>query len=444
MPRTARHAVAFSTLGNAVAPVAALATAPVLAHALQAEGRGLVAAATAPLLLAVALGSLGLPAALNHWIARHPGITRPAFVLSAVISAVAGGALTIGLALLGPTLAGGHETLGRLILLAALALVPNLLAALLQSVAAGHHAWRLIAVERLVTQGLRLAVIGGLALAGALTVEFAVVAIAASPVLGACCYLGLLRRPRIQTTSTGPTGPTVSTGQTAPTGQSAQTLDARLLVSYGGRVWFGALSGILLSRLDQTLMVPLAGAVALGLYAVAVNIADVPLIVANAVREVSFSDQSASNDPTALARSSRLTTAAVTLASGAIAAAMPLAVPLLFGPDFREAIPVAAVLLLGLVLGSPGSLAGVGLAAVGRPGLRSVSLAIAAVCSAVALVLLAPVLGALGAALATCLGNVVSAGGNLVLLRRLTGQPVTAFLGVRRSDVRAIRALVPR
>lgn len=435
MPRTARHAVAFSTLGNAVAPVAALATAPVLAHALQAEGRGLVAAATAPLLLAVALGSLGLPAALNHWIARHPGITRPAFVLSAVISAVAGGALTIGLALLGPTLAGGHETLGRLILLAALALVPNLLAALLQSVAAGHHAWRLIAVERLVTQGLRLAVIGGLALAGALTVEFAVVAIAASPVLGACCYLGLLRRPRIRT---------ASTGQTAPTAQSAQTLDARLLVSYGGRVWFGALSGILLSRLDQTLMVPLAGAVALGLYAVAVNIADVPLIVANAVREVSFSDQSASNDPAALARSSRLTTAAVTLASGAIAAAMPVAVPLLFGPEFREAIPVAAVLLLGLVLGSPGSLAGVGLAAVGRPGVRSVSLAIAAVCSAVALVLLAPVLGALGAAIATCLGNVVSAGGNLVFLRRLTGQPVSAFLGVRRSDVRAIRALVPR
>ncbi|MFJ2977376.1 lipopolysaccharide biosynthesis protein [Curtobacterium sp. NPDC087082] len=429
MPRTERHAVAFSTLGNAVAPIAALATAPVLAHALQAEGRGLVAAATAPLLLAVALGSLGLPAALNHWIARHPGITRPAFLLSAVISAAAGAGLTVVLALLGPTLAGGHETLGRLILLAALALVPNLLAALLQSVAAGHHAWRLIAIERLVTQGSRLAVIGGLALAGTLTVEFAVVAIAASPVLGACCYLGLLRG---------------ASNQTGSSAQSAQALDARVLVSYGGRVWFGALSGILLSRLDQTLMVPLAGAVALGLYAVAVNIADVPLIVANAVREVSFSDQSASNDPAALARSSRLTTAAVTLASISIGLAMPLAVPLLFGADFREAVPVAAILLLGLVLGSPGSLAGVGLAAAGRPGLRSVSLAVAAVCSAVALVLLAPVLGALGAALATCLGNVVSAGGNLVFLRRLTGQPVSAFFGLRRSDLRAVRALLSR
>ncbi|MDP4333950.1 oligosaccharide flippase family protein [Curtobacterium sp. A7_M15] len=426
MARPRRNPIVVSTLGNAVAPLASLATAPILASALEPAGRGVVAAATAPLLLAVALASLGLPSALTHWVARQPAILRPAMVVAAVVSAAVGGVTTALVALLSPTLAGGDPALASLIGLAGIALVPNLLAALLQAVAAGLHAWRLVTIERVVTQSSRLLVIAVLAATGTLTVEGAITAIALSPVLGALVYLHLLRRSR------------------AASNADASTLRAGVLLSYGGRVWLGALSGIILSRIDQSLLLPLAGAAALGLYAVAVNIADVPLIVANAVREVSFSKHSADTDHAGLARAARLTTAVVLVVAAGLTAVLPFAVPWLFGAGYAEAVPVAAVLLLGLVLGSPGSLAGVGLAAVGRPGLRSVSLAIAAVCSIATLVLLAPIAGALGAAVATLVGNVVSAGGNLVFLRRVAGMPVLPFFGLRRGDLGAVRALLPR
>ncbi|MGN6407186.1 MAG: oligosaccharide flippase family protein [Curtobacterium sp.] len=421
-----RNPIVVSTLGNAVAPLASLATAPILAAALEPTGRGMVAAATAPLLLAVALASLGLPSALTHWVARHPSILRPAVVVTAVVSTAVGGATTALVALLSPALAGGDPALAALIGLAGIALVPNLLAALLQSVAAGLHAWRLVTIERVVTQGSRLLVIAVLAATGTLTIEAGITAIALSPVLGAVVYLHLLRRPGTATDS------------------QPSTLRAGVLLSYGGRVWLGALSGIILSRIDQSLLLPLAGAAALGVYAVAVNIADVPLIVANAVREVSFSKHSADTDHAGLARAARLTTAVVLVSAAALTAVLPAAVPWLFGAEYAEAVPVAAVLLLGLVLGSPGSLAGVGLAAVGRPGLRSISLGIAAVCSIVTLVLLAPIDGALGAAVATLVGNVVSAGGNLLFLRRVAGVPVLPFFGLRRGDLGAVRALLPR
>lgn len=430
MPSLRRNPILTSTLGNAVAPLASLATAPILAASLQPEGRGIVAAATAPLLLAVALASLGLPGALTHWIARRPAVLRSAAVIAALTCTVVGAGTTVLLVALSPALAGGEPSLAALIGLAAVALVPNLLAGLLQAIAAGVHAWRLVTAERIVTQGSRLLVIAVLAATGSLTVEAAVITIALSPVLGALLYLGLLRRPTAESDSTNGTVPS--------------RIRSRVLLSYGGRVWLGALSGIILSRIDQALLVPLAGAVALGVYAVAVNIADIPLIVANAVREVSFSTHSATTDHAALARAARLTTAVVLVVSAGLTAALPIVVPLLFGAGYASAVPVAAVLLLGLVLGSPGSLAGVGLAAAGRPGLRSVALAIAAVCSIVTLVLLAPVAGALGAAVATLVGNVVSAGGNLVFLRRVSGVPILPFFGLRRSDLRAVRALLPR
>ena len=423
MPHLSKNPVAVSTVGNALAPLASLATAPILATALQTEGRGLVAAAAAPLLLAVALASLGLPTALTHRIAQSSSGFRPAFLVSCFVTAVAGAVTTTALIAAGPLLAGGHTGLSRLIGTTALALVPNLIAALLQAIAAGLHAWGRITLERMITQGVRLVVIGGCAMTGTLTVEVAVATIALTPVLGAAVYLPLLRAERAH----------------AP-----GAFRTRTFLSYGGRVWLGALSGIVLSRLDQTLMVPLAGAVALGVYAVAVNIADVPLIVANAVREVSFSRHSAQEDHERLTRSARLMTGAVLVVSTGLARVAPTAVPWLFGDGFDAAVLVVLVLLLGLVLGSPGSLAGVGLAAAGRPGLRSTSLAVAALANVAVLIVLAPLLGAAGAAVATLVGNVVSAGLNLLFLKRVTGQRIGPFLGLRRDDLRSVRALLAR
>ena len=62
--------VAVTVLGHGFAPLASLATAPIMAHALGVDGRGAVAAVTAPILLATSLGTFGLPAAVTYSIAR--------------------------------------------------------------------------------------------------------------------------------------------------------------------------------------------------------------------------------------------------------------------------------------------------------------------------------------------------------------------------------------
>ena len=55
-----RRGVAISTFGNLIAPAAGLITAPILAQSLGVVGRGDVAAATTPLLLATSVLTLGL------------------------------------------------------------------------------------------------------------------------------------------------------------------------------------------------------------------------------------------------------------------------------------------------------------------------------------------------------------------------------------------------
>lgn len=418
-----RHGVdtLVNLVGNTFAPLAALATAPILAQALGTVGRGELAGATAPLLLAASCASLGLPSAVNHWVARHAGHSRRMLGIAAVATAAIGVIVTAAIVVAGDAFAAGDPELSRLISAAALALVPNLQASVLQAIAAGRHAWRLVALERAVTNGTRLAALATLSAAHALSVETAVLVIALTPVIGAVVYLPLIVRP-------------------------VERVDERArigaVLSYGGRVWFGALAGIILTRIDQTLMIPLAGAAALGVYALAVNLADIPLTVANAVREVTFSRQSERVDHEVLARSSRLTGAAVVLACAGIAAALPWAVPTLFGPTFEGAVPVTLVLLAGCAVSVPGSLAGVGLAAAGRPGLRSTSLAAAAVVNVVLLILLAPGLGAIGAAVATLSGSLVSNGLNLLFVHRVSGLAPAALVGLRRADLRAFRRSV--
>jgi O-antigen/teichoic acid export membrane protein len=211
------------------------------------------------------------------------------------------------------------------------------------------------------------------------------------------------------------------------------------------RNWSGSLSGILVSRLDQALMVPLCSSTAqLGLYAVAVSISELPLVVNQAVRDVTFAAESQGPDADRLARATRLSTALTGAAAAAVGVLSVLFLTTLFGHDFAGAVVVTLVLLVAVVGGNPGSVAGMGLSARGRPGLRSLSLSLALVVDVVALVLLVPVLGAMGAALATLVANCTCAALNLYWLRRVFGLPVGSFLGLRRSDLTGATALVRR
>lgn len=423
--------ILVALLGNAFAPLASIATAPILAQALGVDGRGAVAAATAPLLLASAVATFGVPAAVTYTVARFPGVVRK-LAGRGVLLLIATGLIVSAAVVTGSGFfAGGDETTRALVVLAAAALVPTLLVALVQAVAAGLHRWRLVTTERAITAGVRLLALLGLLLVGRLDVTGAVVVIALSPVAGALAYLPLLRA------RTAPT-----TGAVLVDAERASS--TRFLASYGARVWIGSISGILLTRLDQALMTPLSSAVELGLYVVAVNVADLPLVVSNAVRDVTFSSDAADTDDDRLFAVSRLSSAVTVVVAGALAATAWAWLPLVFGRAFDAAVPACAVLLLATALGAQGGLAGTALSARGRPGRRSMSLIVACVVNAVLLVLLVPVLGAVGAAIGTCVGNLTSSTLNVIGASRYLGMPTRGFYGLRHADLVLARSVVAR
>ena len=132
-----------------------------------------------------------------------------------------------------------------------------------------------------------------LVLAGGLTPLTAAVVLAVARDHWGLPYLALFRRTGVYA------GATISMKSTA---------------LYGGQVWVGAVSGLLLARIDQVLLTPLA-TFELGLYAVAVNISEIPLVLTSALTAVLFSSDARKRDDGALGRSSRIAfLIAVTLA----------------------------------------------------------------------------------------------------------------------------------
>lgn len=415
-----------SLFGHAFPMLVALFSGPILAQALGVEGRGQVAAATAPLTLMVTVATIGVPEAVTWVIARSPGLARNAAGRGILILAIAGLIATAAVSLTPGLLSGGDASVQQLIVIASLAIVPNLLVGVLRGVASAMQAWRLVTIERVLTSSLRLFALIPFWLTGTLTPLVATITIAAMPALGALVYIRQMRRLPPRATDV------------------PREARVRGLMGYGLRIWVGALSGILLSRIDQVLMTPLAGTYQLGLYVVAVSVSELPLIIHLSVRDVTFVSDASESVDERLSASARIST---TLCAGAaifIGVTMLWWLPLLFGEGFREAIPVAAVLLLAVVLNTPGSIAGSGLSARGRPGLRSTSLTIACAVNIALLILLVPAYGAMGAAIATLVGNVLFSNVNLIFLWRVFGIRPSQFYGIRRSDIATLARYVKR
>ncbi|PXA65689.1 teichoic acid transporter [Cryobacterium arcticum] len=409
--------MSIALIGNAFPPLVALFSGPILAQALGVQGRGEVAAATAPLALVVTLATFGIPEAVTWAVARAPHLARNAARRGLLLLTLAGLIAMAAVFASSSWLSGGSPVVAQLILVASLAIVPNLLVGVLRGVASATQSWRLVATERIVTSSLRLLVLIPFWLTGTLTPLVATLTVAVMPVCGAFVYIGRMR-------SLAPRATEVP--------RMARTSG---LLGYGVRVWVGSLSGMLLSRIDQVLMTPLADTYQLGLYVVAVSVSELPLIINQAVRDVTFVTDAAESVDERLSASARISTFLCGLAGLALGVSMLWWLPFLFGEGFVDSLPVAAVLLAAVVLGTPGSIGGSGLSARGRPGLRSLSLTIACLVNIGLLVLLAPVLGAMGAALATLVGNLLSSNLNLYFLARSFGINPLTFYGLRRSDL---------
>lgn len=413
----------YAVAGSAITPMMSLATAPILAQSLGVVGRGELAAGMAPMLFAVAVGALGIPEALTFYVARQARGARRAVRRAFWILTLLGIAAAVLVALSASLLSDGNAEIEQLIFVTAILTLPTFWASVPNSVLAGNHAWKQSARIDLGLSVLRLLVLSVLAMSNTLTPLAATMVMLGFPLLKGLVTLPFLIAYR--------------------QGWRSSTAARVRLFNYGSRLWVGSLAGVVLLRLDQLLMVPFGNAAQLGLYSVAVSLGEIPALLSGAVRNVVFSSDAQSShqpeDRERLQQTARLTSAATASAGIGIGVVLPWAIPLFFGETFSAAVPVCWVILAGVTLGTPGSVAGAGLSARGRPGLRSFGMVIGALLNTAILLVTVPTLGAMGAALATLAGSIVAGTMNIVWLRRHFGMAIRGFYGLRRRDVQLVR-----
>lgn len=412
-----RRAVVLMTVSSILVPAAGVVAQPILAQALGVAGRGALAAALAPSLLAVAVATLGLPEALTYYLAKHPGITRPALFWASVVSVGLGVVCLVVSLFALPFLSTGNADLGRLILLGMAFNVPALIVGVLRGAATGRQMWGVVTAERLVNTVLRIIAFTALWLSGDLTVLVALWVSCLCPVVAGVVYWRLLLRPP------------------PATAQRFRGGTLRLLVTYGNKVWLGSVASMLLARIGQLLIAPLSSVDDLGLYSVASTISDMPLIVALGIAGALFGVNSMERDAGKVILVSRLTLLVSVAGCVALAAVVPWLVGPLFGAGFAGAVIPTIMLTGSAVLCVPGLMAATGLGAWGRPGLRSLGLAVTLVVNIGALVLLVPPLGVIGACWTSIISNVVMTGYMAVVAGRVMEVSPWDFLLVRGSDV---------
>lgn len=408
---------------NLAVPVATAFTAPLLARALGVDGRGELAAATAPLILMIAVATFGLPEAVIYFTARRPEAARHHLVRG-TLGLLVGGLLAMALTiLLADWFAGDVPHVAGLLVALAATIPLTVAVGALRGAASGLHRWDLVAAEKFLNGALRLGGMYGLAAFDRLTVVTAALATLLPPIAAAVAYLPLRRITK--------------GGEASGTGLGE-------MAGYGGMIWGGAVSGILLSRLDQALLAPFAGATQLGYYSVAVSVADIVILANSAMRDVTLASDAGQQDNARIFRTARVSLAIALLLAVLVLATIAWWFDALFGADFGAAIPMAFVLIAGAALATPGSVLGAGLSARGHPGLRSLSLAIACVVNILLLLLLAPSLGGVGAAWATLVGSLLaSALNSRWFFRRFGGTWRDAYLP-RREDVSTVGATLGR
>lgn len=142
----------------------------------------------------------------------------------------------------------------------------------------------------------------------------------------------------------------------------------RRLRSLGAKSYLGVVAMNLTYRVDRLLIGALVGNRDVGLYVVAVSLAELAVVIPTAISQVTFarvavSDRS-SQGP--LAGSLIAVTVVVScITATALWIAMPTIIPLLFGDQYAEALGPGRILLVGAVLTSVWRVAGTSLLAVG-------------------------------------------------------------------------------
>jgi O-antigen/teichoic acid export membrane protein len=411
--------VARLTVANALAAAAGLITGPLLARALGASGRGDLAAILVPFSLAPSVLSLGIPAFAYCELPRGRAVDEVIGSLGLPLLAL-GVAAAVAAVPVADALAGGRETVRLFLIIGFLCMPILMVAGLVSSSLGALERWRRVVATRLIPFAVAFAAIAVLSAVGRLTVATA----AAFTLLGA--LLSLLP------------GLSLLTERGRPVFRLAL---AREGVGFGLKSWVGALALMANARLDQLLMITAVAPRELGLYAVATTLAGASGLATGALSPPLMA-RVAAGQTHLLPQALRITLAATVALNVALGLATPTLLPALFGPEFREAVAMAIVLLAAGVPFAGASVLSSALQADGAPLIPSLGEGIALVITVAGLATLLGPLGGLGAAIVSLAAYSASFTFQLIMARRRIAAPLSAYLLASRIDLRWARNLL--
>lgn len=398
----------------------ALLSAPVVARAIGPAGRGETAAAIAVFHIAPVVLAFGVPLAVRRRAALPDG---ERVIASARIIALLGilGAIPIAIALRF-TLFSAFEPLAALVASTSILLAPVVVSWSCDvSVLVAQSRYRAIALIQLTPPVSYLMFVLALWAFGRASTGTVLIAYVCGHVFA--CLVGLIF---VRATWSG------------------AWREIPSLAREGLRFSGASLAETATNRMDQAIALPLIGATQAGYYAVATTIVTIPFAFGQALGAAYFTPivRAEAGEPRRrLQRQSARSAFALAFACyPLLCLATPLMVPLLFGTDFAGAVPVVWVASVGGFAMTSGYVISMALAAEGRGGRMSVAQTVALVVSIGSLFLLGPVLGAIGAALASTLGYVAM----LFMLARGLKAPLRSFIPMPRDLKEAVKRLIKR
>jgi O-antigen/teichoic acid export membrane protein len=218
-------------------------------------------------------------------------------------------------------------------------------------------------------------------------------------------------------------------------------------VHFGLRAWPGTLANLGNLRLDQLLMIPLVSSRQLGLYAVAVSISALSTIFTGQIATV-LVPRFAAGDFTLVGPAVRATILTTVATDIVIAGASLLVLTTIFGQQFGDSRGLVLVLLAAGLPQAAGSTLAQVFGAVGRPQIATIAELAALAVTVPGLIVLLPLLGAMGAAVVSVAAYSVSFGVLVICAVRQFGYGLSEVLRPRAADAEliadAVRRTVPR
>lgn len=385
---------------NLLVPLVALMVAPVMARELGAEGRGIYTALTAPVLLAGIVGTLGLQDGLTQFVSRrglHPRVALRLAALSVLLLSIvtASAMWSLGYLLF-------EDSNLRLEYSLVLTTLPVLIGHnLIIGIATGTRDFRGLNAAKLLPAVARAIVVVILCILTDMTPLTAALILLASPALGILWQTWRIFRLSLP----------IDIGGVSPADRST-----RKLLSFSLAAFPGVLAAMAMSRADQVLGLPLLGAEQLGYYAIAVTVAELPMMVATAGRSYIIGLDSSELSSKSAPRLAGLIMVINTVLCLALIAVTPWVIPFVFGSDFAGAVVPCMILLIGTVFFTTMSLGSAILLNNGQANAQSLAY-ITAACVSIALLFTFSGLGAIGAAAASVAGYAVASALSWTLVR---------------------------